>query len=78
MLGTEIRNHDVHIGNSGAMATSSMRKSIVLSNGANNVTHEVNPSTGNLNLFRDTQTKKGTTQVKIFNTDTFKKIYSQI
>ncbi|XP_031617876.1 DCN1-like protein 3 [Contarinia nasturtii] len=40
----EIRNHELHIGNSGAIATSSTRKSTILSNGANNV-HEVHSGT---------------------------------
>lgn len=48
MPGTEIRNHEVHIGNSGAIATSSMRKSMILSNGASNTTHELNSGTGKI------------------------------
>lgn len=45
--GVEMKNHDVHIGNSGAIATSSMRKSIILSNGASNTGHDTISGTGN-------------------------------
>lgn len=46
MLGAEVKHHESHIGNSGLVATGSMRKSIVLSNGASNTSHETNSTTG--------------------------------
>lgn len=46
--GAEIRNHELHHGNSGALAASSMRRSIVLTNGASNAAHESNSATGML------------------------------
>lgn len=43
ITGAEAKNHD---GNSGLVATGSMRKSIVLTNGAGNTTHEANTASG--------------------------------
>lgn len=43
ITGAEVKNHD---GNSGLVATGSMRKSIVLTNGAGNTTHEANTASG--------------------------------
>lgn len=44
--GVEVKSHDSHIGNSGLVATGSMRKTIVLSNGASNAAHDMNSAIG--------------------------------
>lgn len=46
LAGSDIKNNDVHIGNSQGHATASMRKPIVLSNGASNNAQEVSSGTG--------------------------------
>lgn len=44
--GTDIKSHDALLANISTFATSSMRKSIILSNGTSNAVHEVNSTTG--------------------------------
>lgn len=51
MAGADMKSHESHLGNSGAVATSSMRKPIILSNGSSNAAHEVNSATGMLSCF---------------------------
>lgn len=45
--GADVKSHDALLGNIGAFAASTMRKSTILSNGTSNAGHLVNSATGN-------------------------------